>query len=171
MTERKNMSLKLKINKGDAITGEIHAVCTNYFDLGIQKEIYNQKEKELHKIILMFELEKRNKETGKRILVNKEYTLSSAKKSSLLKDLESWRGKPFTEGEEVSFDNLIGYNAILDIVENDKGYLVIQSIKPAIKDSIILKPEYGKNFCPDFISKKISQGRFENRDENIDPPF
>jgi hypothetical protein len=48
---------------------------------------------------------------------------------------------------------------------------VIQSIKPAINDGIILKPEYGKNFCPDFISKKISQGRFENRDENIDPPF
>jgi hypothetical protein len=165
------MSLKLKIKKEDCFTGEIHAVCTNYFDLGIQKEIFNNKEKELHKIILIFELEKRNKETGKRVLVNKEYTLTSARKSNLMKDLESWRGKPFSDGEEISFDNLVGYNAILTIAENDKGYPVIQMIQSVSKDSIILKPEYKRDFCPDFILKKISQGRFENPGEDNDPPF
>ena len=88
-----------------------------------------------------------------------------------MKDLVSWKGKPFADGEIISFDKLIGHNAMLNIIENDKGYLSILSIKSSTNVSL-LKLEYNRDFCPDYIKKKISKGKFESPavDDNT-PPF
>jgi hypothetical protein len=68
--------------------------------------------------------------------VSKFYTLSLNEKANLRKDLESWRGKAFSDAEiENGFDieKLIGANCYLNIAQNDKGKSVISAINPLPK--------------------------------------
>ena len=102
-------------------------------------------------------------------MVNKEYTLSLSKKANLTKDLASWRGKPFEAGEKIDLEKLIGANCILTVGENEKGYNVIEAIKPNTKGLTAIKPEYKRDFCPDFIANKIKKGRFPNSSATKNP--
>lgn len=56
----------------------------------------------------------------KPLVINKEYTLSLHENASLTKDLESWRGQPFTEEELAGFDikKLLGAKCILSVIHN-----------------------------------------------------
>ncbi len=53
--------------------------------------------------------------------IGKKYTYSSHEKSSLRKDLESWRGMPFKNGEIEEFDiaKLIGAGCMIGITHKD----------------------------------------------------
>ena len=59
-----------------------------------------------------------DRDDGKPFHVQKRYTLSLHEKAGLRKDLESWRGKPFSDTELQGFDveNLLGVAAMLNIV-------------------------------------------------------
>ncbi len=155
------MSLDLEVKEEALLTGESKAVCSHVYDLGIQVSTFNGKDIEQHKIMIMFELEKRSKETNRRFLVSKEYTLSSSKRSNLMKDLESWRGKPYAVGDKIDVTKLIGINANLTISENDKGFPLIDKILPPTGET--LKAEVKSDFMPDWVWKKIQQGKFENQ--------
>jgi hypothetical protein len=50
--------------------------------------------------------------------VQKRYTASLNEKATLRKDLESWRGKPFTKEELAAFDleKLLGANGLFSVV-------------------------------------------------------
>lgn len=71
--------------------------------------------------------------------IHKKYTISMNEKSNLRKDLESWRGKGFTEAESKAFDitKLIGVPCMLNVIHktNNKGnqYAAIGSISPIPK--------------------------------------
>ena len=54
------------------------------------------------------------------LVIDKEYTLSLHEKSNLRHDLESWRGKGFTELEAAGFDitNLLDKYCMLNIIHN-----------------------------------------------------
>jgi hypothetical protein len=84
------------------------ARCIQVIDLGHQYSEYYNKVK--HKILLAWELPSVSHAEGARIgepmLVFKRYTLSLHENSNLRADLESWRGRAFTEEELEGFDVL-----------------------------------------------------------------
>jgi hypothetical protein len=64
----------------------------------------------------VWQVAERNQD-GKPYLVQKQYTASLHEKASLRKDLEAWRGKPFTKDEAQGFDveRLIGATCLLNV--------------------------------------------------------
>ena len=141
------MGLIVKDNKKsfDPVPEGMHqAICYRYYDLGTQ--YLERFGKKTRKVLLSFEI------PSERILVkedtetvnlprsiSKEYSLSLHKKSTLRKDLGSWRGKLFTESELEGFDleNILGVNCVLQIVHvkrEDNTYANIANILPLIPE-------------------------------------
>jgi hypothetical protein len=113
-------------------TGPQPAVCTHVVDLGIQTGTYGDK----HKLAIVWELGQKMKD-GRPFLVNKQYGVSMGKKSTLRKDLGSWRGKHYSDEEVaagVDVEKLVGVQATLYLVENASGdsiYINVDSIAKA----------------------------------------
>lgn len=80
-------------------------------DLGTQKSEYEGKTNFLHKVKFVWEVHG-DDDNGKPLVTDKnepmiitrDYTLSWGEKANLRKDLESWRGRPFTAEEQRRFD-------------------------------------------------------------------
>lgn len=67
---------------------------------------------------IVFRTGERNEATGDFIDIAKEYTVSMGPKANLRKDLEQWRGKPYTPEQieaGVPLDKLTGNHALLSI--------------------------------------------------------
>jgi hypothetical protein len=78
--------------------------------------------------------------------ISKRYTLSLNEKASLRKDLQSWRGRPFTPAELAGFDvsKLIGANCLLSVLHQDRAgatYANISSISALPKSMKSVAPE------------------------------
>ena len=91
-------------------------------ELGHIDTEFNGEKKKAHKVMLTWELPEElavfNEDKGPEpYSVSKTYTLSMHEKSTLRKDLESWRGKGFTELEAAKFDitKLLGVPCLLTI--------------------------------------------------------
>lgn len=92
----------------------LHAgVLVDTIDLGMIDGKFGKK----RKVVLRWQIAQINPETKKRYIAQKRYTASLHKKSSLRKDLETWRGKALTKEECENFDleKLIGKNGQLQI--------------------------------------------------------
>ena len=144
--------------------GMHQAVCAFVEDIGTHEGSYLGKPLSRHQIVICWELKELMKEgenEGKPFMISKFYTLSLWDKANLRKDLESWRGKEFTEDELKGFDleNLIGANCFLNIIEGKKqdGTMRAQiaSINPiaAGMEKLVI---FNKK-APDWIEKKRSQ--------------
>ena len=123
--------------------GMYQGVCYRYYDLGTHHVDYVYQGKHIvgdnQKVHIAFEIpseriviEKDGREQDVPRVQSKEYNLTLGKKANLRKDLESWRGRNFTENELEGFhlDKILGKNAMLNIIHNDKGYPFIASINP-----------------------------------------
>lgn len=99
--------------------GQHAAVCVDVVDLGDLRVEYAGKEKVQHKINVVWQIDE-DRDDGKPHQVAKRYTLSLHEKAGLRKDLESWRGRSFTEEELRGFDveKLIGVPALLNVIHN-----------------------------------------------------
>ena len=99
------------------------AVCYRVVDLGTQETKFKGEVKTKHLVLIGWELPDEPMQDGRPFTVSKRYTLSSSPKSTLRKDIESWRGKPFDDAEFGSFDlgKLIGAGCMLNIVHDDRG--------------------------------------------------
>jgi len=101
--------------------GSQAGVCVDVVDLGLIENAKFPNEdgspKLQHKIDVVWESSELM-DTGKPFLVKKRYTLSLAEKANLRHDLESWRGKPFTDAERQGFDveKLLGHACILSVI-------------------------------------------------------
>lgn len=80
-------------------------------DLGTQKSEFEGKINYLHKVKFVWEVHGEDEsgkpmvtDKGEPMVITKDYTLSWGEKANLRKDLESWRGRPFTEEEQRRFD-------------------------------------------------------------------
>lgn len=115
-------------------TGSHAAVCCDVVDLGNVKTNFGGKEKTQHKVNLVWQVDER-RDDGKPFLVFKRYTLSLHEKAALRKDLESWRGRAFTEEELEGFDleNLLGAPAMLSVVHNAQGGNVYANVSAIMK--------------------------------------
>ena len=103
------------------------AVCYGVLDLGTQTIDYKQGKgpEKIHQIAILFELPNVPSEDGRPMVVHKKYTLSSSEKSNLVKDLNAWRGRAFTDDEYEVFEisSICGAGCFINCVENDRGYV------------------------------------------------
>lgn len=145
------MPIIAKANKGDftpAPEGLHRAVCVDVVDIGMVAGQFGLK----HKVEIRWQTEERIPATNKPFLVVKRYGLSLHKKSVLRPDLESWRGKSFTDEEAGGFDleRLIGANCQINVVHNstDSGtYANVKTVVPAPKGLAPLKVEDYTRVC------------------------
>jgi hypothetical protein len=120
-----------------APAGVHQGVCVDVVDMGLMKVEFGDAVKEQHKVRIAWQVDELM-EDKRRFIVQKRYTLSLHEKSSLRKDLESWRGQPFTDEELKGFDleKLLGVNAFLNIVhvvKDGRTYANVASIMPLKK--------------------------------------
>lgn len=131
------MSLIAKSN-GNTIPvmeeGTYQAVATGIIDVGLQYSEKYQKSSPKLMIMWTFPTEKItvNEEEVYRIQ-SKEYTNSLGEQSNLRRDLQSWRGKQFTEDELRGFDltNILDVPCLMQIIHKEKNgnkYTEISSI-------------------------------------------
>lgn len=127
--------------------GNYAAVCVQMVEIGTVMEEIQGKKKKMKKVWLRWETPDDVREDGEPFLLSKEYTLSMNEKATLRKDLNSWRGKPFTEEEARRFDItiLVGKPCMLNIVHNEKGYANISAVTSVPKNLTISASKTQKN--------------------------
>jgi len=149
-------------------------------EIGTVKEEYKGEPKLQYKVRLGWELptelrvfkEERGEEP---MVISKTYTLSLHEKANLRKDLESWRGKAFTEEEAKNFDitNLLGVPCMLNILHKPskdgskmyeriagittlmKGYEAPKQINPILRLEFDNWNQQVFDRLPDFIQNDI----------------
>lgn len=135
------------------------ARCYRIIDLGTQKSEYMAQVKYLHKIMLGWEIHGTNDDgtplkmrDGRPFAIFKNYTLSWSEKATLRNDLQSWRGKPFSQEEMRRFDLKTVLNAwcMLNIIEragqDGNMYVNVSGVTPV---PLMIK----KNGLPEPINK------------------
>ncbi len=157
------------------------ARCFSIIDMGTQTSEYMGESKDLHKVRVTWELPEEKavfkEENGEQpFVLSKDYTLSLYEKANLRKDLESWRGKQFTEQELMGFDisRLIGVPCLLSVVHKTtdkgktfanissvsslaKGMKCPEQINPSVEYSINDKDNDVFRSFPEWLQKKIEE--------------
>lgn len=155
--------------------------CFRVIDLGTQpREYQGQVKPPIRKAMLAWELYGEDEEgnpllteDGRPLAISKRYSVSLSDKATLRADLESWRGKAFTNEELKGFDisKLIGVTALINVKHEDrdgKTYANVASISPvpkAMRDSLPLavnKPQLFDVTDPDMalfdtLSEKLRE--------------
>lgn len=139
-----NVSNKTKSDPVPA--GTHHAVCYGIIAVGTQP---SEKFTPRQKIIVCFEIPAERITIKDKDLprgISKRYTLSLNEKSNLRKDLQSWRGKPFTPTELDGFDvsKVIGSNCLISVLHSDRAgavYADISGISALPRQMASVRPE------------------------------
>lgn len=103
------------------------ARCVKIIDIGTQRGEYQGKATIRRQCIIGWELPTElmteGELAGKPFTVSRFYTCSLGEKANLRRDLESWRGKSFTEEELNGFEakNILGKPCLLGLTPNAKG--------------------------------------------------
>lgn len=155
------------------------ARCYRIIDQGTQRSEYMGKEKYLPKVMIQFEIHGEDDrgqplvtQDGRPLSIAKSFTVTLADKSTLRKDLQTWRGREFTAEELRGFElkNILGAWAMLTVTHtesNGKTYTNIASINPvpkAIKDAGLPK---GVNETKLFDIDKPDMELFDTFSENL----
>ena len=133
--------------------GMQHAVCVDVIDLGDRETPFiderTGKKKVQHQIKLVWEVDAvdENGEPSQRTdgaphRVSKFYTVSLNEKANLRKDLDRWRGKPFTDEElEAGWDveNVIGADCQVNLFHKG-NYANVESVLPRPRGAPKLQP-------------------------------
>lgn len=133
--------------------GVHHAVCYQVIDVGTQPSTGQFVAH--RKVMIAWELPferinmiKDGKELSLPRVISRDYTLSTDKKANLRKDLESWRGRPFTVEEIGEFETakLISANCQICVVhkpstDGKKIYANVSAIMPLPKGTEKRSPE------------------------------
>lgn len=174
--------------------GSYAAVCTWIVSIGLQPTGWGPKEK----IKLRFEVpservtwEKDGVEEEGPMVIWATYTNSLSEKAILRKDLEAWRGRPFTKEELEGFDlgKVAGAPCLISVVHREgqdgKTYANISSIGKLPKGMEVPKPEGEivgfdiRNFSqeeydalPEWLQRRIDDGlaEMEAQEELAKPP-
>ncbi|MFA7361989.1 MAG: hypothetical protein WC139_13235 [Candidatus Kapaibacterium sp.] len=126
--------------------GTYVARCYSMIEIGTVETEYNGEKKKAHKVNITWELPTEldvfDTEKGQEpFVISKTYTLSMHEKSTLRKDLESWRGKGYTDEEAKAVDitKLLGQPCILSLIHQPgkadptRNYVVISGISKLMK--------------------------------------
>lgn len=149
-------------------------------DLGTQKVDWKGKFSMLHKVQFFFELHGEDadgnplvtKTDKKPLIQTKRYTISLGEKATLRKDLESWRGKQFTDEEAKGFDlsKLLGAWGMVTITHNDrdgKTYANLEAITPV--PNMIVKAGFPEPVNDLFLFSldEFDQAKFDSLSEGL----
>lgn len=107
--------------------------CIKVIDLGTQTVNGQRGPKEVKKVLITWELldDEVKMKDGRPFSVSQNYTASLYEAAQLRKDLESWRGKKFTDEELEGFDlnNILGTYCLLQVIHSKDGqYANVQTI-------------------------------------------
>ena len=97
--------------------GSFAARCYQIIDLGHQTFEWKGEAKVAPKVRITWELNEMMQD-GRPFSISKEYTASIGDKANLRKDLEAWRGRPFSAEElrNFSLENVLGAPCLLGVV-------------------------------------------------------
>lgn len=164
--------------------GSHMAVCYRVIDLGTQRWDYQGEPQIGRKVLIGWELHGEaddgaalTTDDGQPLAVSKKYTLSLGRKANLRADIESWRGKAFTQAELDGFDigNLLGAACMITIKHEKKGEktyanvasvtrfpAALKNMKPAPKNVLqlfdVTDPDNRVyEVLPDWIKTQIDQ--------------
>lgn len=169
--------------KRDLVPAGTHtARAYKFIEIGTIKNDFDET-KWTHRVIIGWELPNERKvfnpENGEQpFVISKEYTLSMYEGSNLRKDLESWRGKKFTDQEAKAFDveKLLGAPCLLSVIHKEKknGEMKCEvgtvmalpkgmTCPPQENPSFVLSydafDEAKFNTLPDFIKEKMQRSK------------
>lgn len=153
----------------------------------------NPKFRPTNRVLLLFELPNETYELdGKQLpcTISKEYNLSINRKANLRKDLDSWRGRPFTEEEACGFpvEKVIDVPCTLSITHEQKKdgtgvYARVASISglpkgvgvaPMVHKPVHYELEMERNqvfeALPEWIQDKIGKCMEWNEGKTAAPP-
>lgn len=160
-------------------TGMHLARCYRIIDLGTQESTYMGNVKQLHKVMFQFEVHSEDAQgnptvtsKGDPMTVSKNFTLTLAEKSTLRKDLQTWRGKDFAPEELKGFElkNVLGQWAMLSVVEtqnNGNTYTNIATINPVPSSMKKNGLPEGKNELKLFSIDDADMELFESFSDNL----
>ena len=142
-------------------------------DLGTQKSEYMGQVKMLRKVKFFWELHGDDlKIEGKPLIQTRNYTLSLGDKASLRKDLESWRGKSFTDDELRGFDltNLLDKWCMITVQHresNGKTYADAVAVTPV--PAVVAKAGLPSGVNPTllFDMQKFDQAVFDGLSDGL----
>jgi hypothetical protein len=140
-------------------TGLRSAVLVNVFDIGLQRGFRGDVNPEC---VFLWELADLKKD-GNPFTVTRRYTASLNEKANLRRDLESWRGKTYTDEEIKAYntDILIGINCRLNLVKkaktNGKEYIEVAGVMKPEGSPTALKAKTSRTFIPDWVAKAIAE--------------
>lgn len=120
-------------NFSPAPQGLHHAVCCEIKDLGMVDSPWGSKPT----VLISWQLGEEDPDTKRRFRVFRRYNATlgkAAKPSNLRADLESWRGRAFTQTEAESFDldSLLGKNCQISIVHALKDGTTYANVKTVV---------------------------------------
>lgn len=133
------MSLIAKDSRGGdfelAPEGNHIARCYQVIDLGIQTGNFKGEEKKANKVLIGWELPMTLMEDGRPFVVSARYTISLHEKAHLRAQLQSWRGRSFTEDELGGFDirTVLGVPCMVNVVHhisNGRTYANVTAVTP-----------------------------------------
>jgi hypothetical protein len=126
--------------------GTYVARCYSMIEIGTIETEFNGEKKKAHRVSITWELPTElavfHEDKGPEpFVVSKEYTLSMHEKATLRKDLESWRGKAYTEEETKRFDvtKLLGQACMLSVVQEagkkdpTRNYVKVSSVSKIVR--------------------------------------
>lgn len=160
--------------------GTYAAVCYGLVDLGEQfSKTYN---KWSRKVLLMWEIPSETIDLGEdepsSRTITKQYTASLNERSILRRDLEAWRGRPFTDAELRSFDlrSIVGAPCMLNIIHREyqnRTFADISGIMKMMKGMTVDTPRLESivfdldnpddlpklELLPDWIENRVKESR------------
>lgn len=147
------------------------ARCIRLIDLGTQAGEWMGKPTMKNQVLVMWELPNELMDIDgekKPFIVSKFYTNSLGEKANLRKDLQTWRGREFTEEELKRFDlqSILGAPCLLSVVEKGHG-------KEGVKVAGVMKLPKGQevpnaaNELFAFWLDEFNQERFDGLSDGI----
>ena len=169
------MALTISENQGsfeELPEGKHNAVCYRIIDIGTHMELkfgstteYEKK----HTVIFFWETLDEKMEDGRPFGVNRWHKLSLHEKSTLYRDLDTWKGG-ITNEELAGLDltQLLGVNCVLNIVHNDKGRAKVKAVH-RLDDSVL--PTVNESFAFDIDTYVSADNKEEMKKVSMMPEF
>ena len=169
------MALTISENQGsfeELSEGKHNAVCYRIIDIGTHMELkfgstteYEKK----HTVIFFWETLDEKMEDGRPFGVNRWYKLSLHEKSTLYRDLDTWKGG-ITNEELAGLDltKLLGVNCVLNIVHNDKGRSKVKAVH-RLDDTVV--PTVNEAFTFDIDTYVSADNKEEMKKVSMMPEF
>jgi hypothetical protein len=163
-----NVSTKTNMTKEVVPAGTHIARCYAMIHVGTQEFEWQGEVKSADKVRVSFELPNEMRTFGneeKPMVIDKEYSLSLHEQSNLRKDLETWRGKAFTNDELAMFDitKLLSKTCLLSIIHAEtkagKTYPKITAISKMTKGTTCedqINPTFQFNYEDSFDTQWLS---------------